>query len=166
VTAHGNPQRLVLRSDGAAGRGEITVQRQGRTVTVEGTTLAGWPVQKTFELDSTVILGVNHMVVGTVLMAAQLAALAPGATQEVTVAELLLGSTVELEPKTTNVIRVKSAGVEMDFALQQPRGPPARLRLDAQGHVSTFEFDAFGSVVRYARVETGSIHAGRPNAGE
>jgi hypothetical protein len=144
-------QRIMLESDGAQGRGRAAALRRGTNTHVAGATLPGTPADLDAKLEETALLGARGFLATTLLLTPKLQAMKPGAKLSVVVGELALGSAVELPTTTWTIVRKPAEGTSR-FEIAPDKGPKSVLVLDANGWPSSYEINAFGSIVSFQRI--------------
>ncbi|MEO7096344.1 MAG: amidohydrolase family protein, partial [Polyangiales bacterium] len=158
--ASGEGVLLVLASEGAKGRGELTLGREGPSAHVGGTLLSGMAFTKDVPLTEGDLLGPADFLAGKVLLGQRLVALDIGQSVPVRIDDVSLGSSVSVSPTHFDVTRAADEqllvhGVAMTarvFTLSPEKGPKPRLWLDAQGWPLAYEVPSFGATVRFERL--------------
>lgn len=162
VGAAGDGEALELRTDGSKGRGEAVVRREGGRARVNGTLLSG-PAFDGEEAAASggVVLGAEEFLAGKALVGLKLHDLAMGKEREIKILDLSLGSSGKLSEASFRVVRSPDTTVEFGgakvparrYEMVPERGPKNALLLDMDGWPLGFEIEAYGSTVRFNRVE-------------
>jgi len=154
-------RELTAESDGAQGRGSVTVRREAGSVHVYGTLLSGEAVDVRPALGDHAALGVHRMLAGWFVVARDLEGLAVGGEARVELGALGFGSRASIvdaggmvKRQDDTVIDVVGAPIVARFYVVTPaEGPPSRLWVDPRGFPVRFELEAFGDTVRYERLD-------------
>jgi hypothetical protein len=157
--ASGDGERLVLSSDGAAGRGRVELVRAAGKAQLSGTSLSGEPAAHDEPLAPGTLLGAQDFFANWFLAAPRLASLAPGAKLAFERKELALGSAMRLQERAVTVVReadgsVKLGGAEVRARRYRLEGKPAGLLfVDESGFPLALELSVYGATVKITRVE-------------
>ncbi|MDB5217639.1 MAG: hypothetical protein JWO86_5566 [Myxococcaceae bacterium] len=157
----GHGSRLLLDSDGAGGRGHVELVRDTKGAHIHGVVLPGIDAALDADLDATATLGVRKLLAGKLLLLPLLGKLVVGESSEVHDGELALGSKIDLAVRSWSVQRVADATVTRggrsiatrNFTFTRGKDAPERLTLDEGGWPLRYEIPAFGSTIRFERVE-------------
>lgn len=151
--------RAQADSDGTTGRARIVVERDGEDVLVRGSLLSGDEATVKHRWSTSAILGPDRMLASWVAISPRLAALAVGAETSLEMGILRFGSAAEIEDTPVHVTRLADellpnrATPARAFEIAPRVGRKSRLWLDERGWPIRYEVEAYGSTVRYDRVE-------------
>ena len=159
--AAGDGERLTLESDGAKGRGHITVKREAGRARTSGTLLPGLDVQKDEPLSVGVLLGVEEFLASKVLLGQRLQALSIDQEIEIPTRTLALGSSADLAEDTVRARRAADTTIAQGATSRPARrydltpkdGPKSVLWLDQDGYPIAYQIAVYGAPVQFNRVE-------------